>query len=39
MALTPGSVQVSSAIMIENQAVPARFSLWSVVARIVGSAL
>ena len=38
-ALTPGSVPVSSAIVIENQAVPARLSLCSVVARKVGSAL
>ena len=39
IALTPGNSQVSAAIMIENQAVPARSSLWSEVAKIVGSDL
>ena len=35
----PGSVQVSTAITIANHAVPARLSLWPVVARNFGSAL
>src|SRR6185312_14541262 len=39
IAFTPGMVQVRIAIVIANQAVPARLSLWPVVARKCGNAL
>ena len=39
IAFRPGIVQVSRAIMMLNQAVPARFSLLPVVASTCGSAL